>query len=70
MFYVDCGDCQLVGASPETLCKIEAGKVAVHAIAGTVKRGANDEEDAELSFPAGKQCQRPSGARHVGRSGT
>ncbi|GAC95595.1 anthranilate synthase component [Pseudozyma hubeiensis SY62] len=49
MFYVDCGDCQLVGASPETLCKIEAGKVAVHAIAGTVKRGANDAEDAELA---------------------
>ncbi len=49
MFYVDCGDCQLVGASPETLCKIEAGKVAVHAIAGTVKRGASDEEDAELA---------------------
>ncbi|KAJ1031782.1 hypothetical protein NDA13_002170 [Ustilago tritici] len=49
MFYVDCGDCQLVGASPETLCKIEAGKVAVHAIAGTVKRGANDAEDEELA---------------------
>lgn len=49
MFYVDCGDCQLVGASPETLCKIEAGKVAVHAIAGTVKRGKSDQEDAELA---------------------
>ncbi|KAJ1586716.1 hypothetical protein NDA11_004587 [Ustilago hordei] len=34
---------------PETLCKIEAGKVAVHAIAGTVKRGANDAEDEELA---------------------
>ncbi|KAN0060443.1 anthranilate synthase component 1 [Thecaphora frezii] len=49
MFYVDCGDCQLVGASPETLCKIEKGKVAVHAIAGTVKRGKSDEEDEQLS---------------------
>ncbi|SPO34965.1 probable TRP2 - anthranilate synthase component I [Pseudozyma flocculosa] len=49
MFYVDCGDCQLVGASPETLCKIEKGKVAVHAIAGTVKRGKSDEEDEELA---------------------
>ena len=49
MFYIDCGDCQLVGASPETLCKIESGKVAVHAIAGTVRRGKTDSEDDELA---------------------
>ncbi len=50
MYYVDCGaeDCQIIGASPETLCKIEDGKVAVHAIAGTVKRGETDEEDLAL----------------------
>lgn len=39
MFYVDSGDVQLVGASPETLCKVENRKVYNHAIAGTVKRG-------------------------------
>lgn len=39
MFYLDCGDVQLVGASPETLCKVENRKVYNHAIAGTVKRG-------------------------------
>lgn len=39
MFYLDCGDLQLVGASPETLCKVEANKVYNHAIAGTTKRG-------------------------------
>lgn len=39
MFYIDCGDVQLVGASPETLCKVEGNKVYNHAIAGTVKRG-------------------------------
>lgn len=49
MFYVDTGDAQLVGASPETLCKIENNKVAVHAIAGTVKRGKNPVEDEELA---------------------
>jgi anthranilate synthase component 1 len=43
MFYLDCGDVQLVGASPETLCKVEKRKVYNHAIAGTVKRGKNDE---------------------------
>ena len=48
MFYVDCGDAQLVGASPETLCQIVQGKVAVHAIAGTVRRGATPQEDAAL----------------------
>lgn len=48
MFYVDCGDLQVVGASPETLCRVERNKVYNHAIAGTVKRGKTPEEDAEL----------------------
>ncbi|CAE6515488.1 unnamed protein product [Rhizoctonia solani] len=48
MFYVDCGDLQVVGASPETLCRVESNKVYNHAIAGTVKRGKTPEEDAEL----------------------
>lgn len=49
MFYLDTGDAQLVGASPETLCKIEDNKVAVHAIAGTVKRGKTPMEDEEMA---------------------
>lgn len=44
MFYLDCGDgLRFVGASPETLCKVENNKVYNHAIAGTVKRGATKE---------------------------
>lgn len=43
MFYLDCGDIQLVGASPETLCKVEKNVVYNHAIAGTVKRGKSPE---------------------------
>lgn len=39
MFYLNCDEVQLVGASPETLCKVENRKVYNHAIAGTVKRG-------------------------------
>jgi len=39
MFYLDCGDFQIVGASPETLCKVAENKVYNHAIAGTTKRG-------------------------------
>jgi anthranilate synthase component 1 len=48
MFYLDCGDVQLVGASPETLCKVEGRKVYNHAIAGTVKRGKTAAEDIRL----------------------
>jgi len=49
MFYLDCGDLQIVGASPETLCKVERKKVYNHAIAGTVRRGKTPEEDERLS---------------------
>ncbi|KZT11538.1 anthranilate synthase component [Laetiporus sulphureus 93-53] len=48
MFYVDCGDFQIVGASPETLCKVEKNKVFNHAIAGTIRRGKTVEEDEKL----------------------
>lgn len=42
-FYLDCGDLQIVGASPETLCKVERNKVYNHAIAGTTHRGETAE---------------------------
>lgn len=48
MFYLDCGDVQLIGASPETLCKVEGRKVYNHAIAGTARRGKTAAEDARL----------------------
>lgn len=49
LFYVDCGDFQLVGASPELLVKSEAGRIINHPIAGTVKRGKTIEEDEALA---------------------
>jgi anthranilate synthase component 1 len=49
MFYLDCGELQIVGASPETLCKVESNKVFNHAIAGTVKRGETAEGLRSLS---------------------
>ncbi|KAI0340592.1 anthranilate synthase component [Trametopsis cervina] len=48
MFYLDCGDLQIVGASPETLCKVSKNQVFNHAIAGTVRRGKTVEEDERL----------------------
>ncbi|KAL7662140.1 anthranilate synthase component 1 [Aspergillus niger] len=49
LFYIDCEDFQLVGASPELLVKEEKGRIITHPIAGTVKRGKTPEEDAALA---------------------
>lgn len=49
LFYIDCDDFQLVGASPELLVKEENGRIITHPIAGTVKRGKSPEEDAALA---------------------
>ncbi|KAF2100106.1 anthranilate synthase component [Rhizodiscina lignyota] len=49
LFFVDCQDFQLVGASPEVLVKSEQGRIVTHPIAGTVKRGLSLEEDDELA---------------------
>lgn len=49
LFYVNCGDFQIVGASPELLVKNEDGRIITHPIAGTVKRGKTSEEDEALS---------------------
>lgn len=43
MFYLDFGDFQVTGASPETLCKVQKNVVFNHAIAGTTKRGKTPE---------------------------
>ena len=49
LFYVDCDEFQIVGASPELLVKEDAGRIITHPIAGTVKRGATPEEDERLA---------------------
>lgn len=51
MFYVEAGSgLQIIGASPEMLCKVEVGgKVITHPIAGTRKRGKSPEEDEALA---------------------
>lgn len=51
MFYLDCGELQIVGASPETLCKVERNKVYNHAIAGTTRRGRTPEGVYSVSCP-------------------
>ena len=49
LFYIDCGDFSIVGASPELLVKEEAGRIITHPIAGTVKRGSDPETDEALA---------------------
>ncbi len=49
MFYLDLDGFQIVGASPETLVRVEGPTVATNPIAGTRPRGASEEEDAALA---------------------
>jgi len=52
MFYFDCDDFHIVGASPEILVRLEhehgEGVVTVRPIAGTRRRGTSHEEDLAL----------------------
>ncbi len=49
MFYLNVGDYQLVGASPEILVRLKDDTVTIRPIAGTRKRGATPREDQELA---------------------
>ncbi|WP_006786218.1 anthranilate synthase component I [Thiorhodospira sibirica] len=48
MFYLDLGDHQVVGASPEILVRLEHDTVTVRPIAGTRPRGETPEKDVQL----------------------
>jgi len=48
MFYLDYGDFQLFGASPEVHVKVADGRAAMRPIAGTRRRGKDHREDVAL----------------------
>ncbi|MDL5366625.1 anthranilate synthase component I [Xanthomonas sp. NCPPB 2654] len=48
MYFLDVGDTQVVGSSPEILVRLEAGQITVRPIAGTRPRGKTVEEDLAL----------------------
>lgn len=48
MFYFSSDDVEIAGASPETLVKLENGKLYTFPLAGTRPRGRTDEEDLAL----------------------
>ena len=48
MFYFSSNDIEIAGASPETLVKVLDKKIMTYPLAGTRKRGANEQEDLLL----------------------
>ncbi|MBP5747946.1 MAG: chorismate-binding protein [Treponema sp.] len=48
LLYLDFGDRQLVGSSPESLVRVRDGKASIRPIAGTRRRGKNAAEDEAL----------------------
>ena len=49
LYYLNFGDTQLVGASPEMLVRLTGDQLYSHPIAGTRPRGATFEEDQQLA---------------------
>ncbi len=48
LFYLNFGDFQLAGSSPEILVRLRDGKITIRPIAGTRPRGETSEEDRRL----------------------
>ena len=48
LLYIDFGDRQLVGSSPESLVRVRDGKASIRPIAGTRRRGKDAAEDEML----------------------
>ena len=48
LFFLDFGDAQMVGSSPEMLVRVQDGRAQVNPIAGTRPRGASAAEDHAL----------------------
>ena len=68
MFYLDFGDHQIVGASPELLVRVEDGVVTNHPIAGTRPRGATPEDETSTGRRAAGRREGAGRAHHAGRS--
>jgi anthranilate synthase component 1 len=48
MYFLQCKDFSIIGASPEMLVRVDEGKVETRPIAGTRRRGKTREEDDQL----------------------
>jgi anthranilate synthase component I len=63
MYYLDFGDFQVAGASPEPLLTVNGRHVSTRPIAGTRHRGATPEEDRQIA--AGLLADEKERAEHV-----
>jgi anthranilate synthase component 1 len=63
LFFLDCEDFAIAGASPEMLVRVESREVALHPIAGTRPRGATSGADA--SFEAELRYDPKEQAEHI-----
>lgn len=48
MYFIQCDNLQIAGTSPETMVKLEEGKLTTFPVAGTRHRGATKDEDDAL----------------------
>lgn len=48
MYHLKLGEKEIIGSSPEMLVRVENNQVETFPLAGTIRRGANPEEDKEL----------------------
>ena len=69
MYFLDLGDFQIVGSSPEILVRLEDGEVTVRPIAGTRRRGHTEEEDLALEARAAGRPQGTGRAPDADRPG-
>lgn len=63
MFFIDLGDIQVAGSSPEALVKLRRGHASLRPIAGTRPRGATSEQDA--AHEASLLADEKENAEHV-----
>ncbi|MCM2465159.1 anthranilate synthase component I [Methanoculleus sp. CWC-02] len=63
MYYLDFGDCQVAGSSPEMLVRVENGRVTTVPIAGTRPRGSTPAEDE--MFAADLLADEKERAEHI-----
>ncbi|UCG77334.1 MAG: anthranilate synthase component I [Nitrospirota bacterium] len=48
MFFINTGDAEIIGSSPEILVRVEDGDIVLRPIAGTRRRGRTEQEDLNM----------------------
>ena len=70
MYFIDLGDTQIVGSSPEVLVRVQNRQVTLRPIAGTRHRGQSAEEDLPPGTGTAGRSERARRAHHADRPGT